>query len=188
MRSSSQLTSASRTTGRCSRRTAGRGCGATSKASTATTTASRIRRSARCSTSRPMTSPTRQIGVPQFGYLGDIRFLGKLGAGLLPNDRTHQVKVYGTYNLPVGLNFGAGVNLSSGQPLTQMAANPNYNSAGRNSDDRARRGLSDGGRIQEADADGSERSTRTSIGRSAVRAASTRPAHRRVQSRQPAAR
>jgi hypothetical protein len=71
-----------------------------------------------------------QIGVPQFGYQGDIRFLGRLGAGLLPNDRTHQVKVYGTYNLPVGLNFGAGINLSSGQPLTALAANPNYGSPG----------------------------------------------------------
>jgi carboxypeptidase family protein len=71
-----------------------------------------------------------QIGVPQFGYLGDIRYLGKLGAGLLPNDRTHQIKVYGTYNLPIGLNLAAGINLSSGQPLTQMAANPNYASPG----------------------------------------------------------
>jgi hypothetical protein len=70
------------------------------------------------------------IGVPQFGYLGDIRYLGRLGAGLLPNDRTHQFKVYGTYNLPVGLNLGAGINVGSGQPLTQMAANPNYASPG----------------------------------------------------------
>jgi hypothetical protein len=71
-----------------------------------------------------------QIGVPRFGYKGDIRFLGALGAGPLPNDRTHQIKVYGTYNLPVGLNFGIGTQLSSGMPLTQMAANPNYNSPG----------------------------------------------------------
>jgi len=71
-----------------------------------------------------------QIGVPQFGYKGDIRYLGKLGAGLLPNDRTHQVKVYGTYNLPAGLNLGAGINLGSGSPLTSMAANPNYASTG----------------------------------------------------------
>ena len=70
------------------------------------------------------------IGVPRFGYKGDIRFLGKLGAGLLPNNRTHQVKLYGTYNTSVGLNVGAGINLSSGQPLTQMAANPNYASPG----------------------------------------------------------
>jgi hypothetical protein len=53
-----------------------------------------------------------------------------LGAGLLPNDRTHQVKVYGTYNLPAGLNLGAGINLGSGSPLTSMAANPNYASTG----------------------------------------------------------
>jgi hypothetical protein len=68
--------------------------------------------------------------VPQFGYLGDIRYLGRLGAGLLPNDRTHQAKVYGTYNLPVGLNLGAGINVGSGAPMTQMAANPNYASPG----------------------------------------------------------
>jgi hypothetical protein len=68
--------------------------------------------------------------VPQFGYQGDIRFLGKLGAGLLPNDRTHQVKMYGTFNTHVGLNVGAGINLSSGTPLTAMAANPNYGSPG----------------------------------------------------------
>jgi len=71
-----------------------------------------------------------QIGVPQFGYKGDIRFLGALGAGPLPNDRTHQVKVYGTYNMPAGLNLGLGLNLSSGMPLTAMAANPNYASPG----------------------------------------------------------
>lgn len=70
------------------------------------------------------------IGVPQFGYKGDIRFLGKLGAGPLPNDRPHQIKVYGTYNVPAGLNVGAGINLGSGKPLTQLEANPNYASAG----------------------------------------------------------
>jgi carboxypeptidase family protein/TonB-dependent receptor-like protein len=71
-----------------------------------------------------------QIGVPQFGYKGDIRFLGALGAGPLPNDRTHQIKVYGTYNMPVGFDFALGLNLSSGVPLTAMAANPNYASPG----------------------------------------------------------
>jgi hypothetical protein len=71
-----------------------------------------------------------QIGAPRFGYRGDIRYLGALGAGPLPNDRTHQVKLYGTYNIPVGLNFGAGIQLMSGKPLTPLAANPNYNSRG----------------------------------------------------------
>jgi outer membrane receptor protein involved in Fe transport len=79
----------------------------------------------------PTDDPTyTSIGVPQFGYRGDIRYLGQLGAGPLPNDRRHQAKVYGTYNLPVGLNLGAGINLGSGYPLTQMAANPNYASPG----------------------------------------------------------
>ena len=34
---------------------------------------------------------------PQFGYRGDIRFLGALGAGPLPLDRPHQVKLFGNY-------------------------------------------------------------------------------------------
>lgn len=60
---------------------------------------------------------------------GDIRFLGDKN-GILPLDRPHQVKVYGNYTFDMGLNLGAGLNLSSGKPLTPMAANPNYDSAG----------------------------------------------------------
>ena len=67
-----------------------------------------------------------QIGVPQFGYRGDIRYQGTtLGQGPLPNNRTHQLKLYGTRtwrDLTVGLAFRAG----SGQPLTALAANPIY--------------------------------------------------------------
>jgi hypothetical protein len=66
------------------------------------------------------------IGVPQFGYRGDMRYLGTtLGEGRLPNDRTHQLKLYGTWtwrDLGIGLGFRAG----SGQPLTALAANPAY--------------------------------------------------------------
>ena len=69
------------------------------------------------------------IGVPQFGYPGDIRFLGDPD-GILPLDRPHQVKLYGNYTWAMGLNLGAGINLSSGRPLTPMAANPNYGSDG----------------------------------------------------------
>jgi hypothetical protein len=65
-----------------------------------------------------------QIGVPQFGYRGDIRYLGTtLGQGPLPNDRTHQLKLYSTRawrDFTIGLGFRAG----SGQPLTALAANP----------------------------------------------------------------
>jgi hypothetical protein len=64
--------------------------------------------------------------VPQFGYRGDIRYLGTtLGQGPLPNDRTHQLKLYATRawrDLTIGLGFRAG----SGQPLTALAANPAY--------------------------------------------------------------
>jgi hypothetical protein len=96
-----------------------------------------------------------QIGTPQFGYRGDIRFLGGLGAGLLPNDRTHQVKLYGTYNIPIGVNFGAGIQLMSGKPLTALAANPNYNSRGEIPMTPRGGRLRYGGRLQEADAVGS---------------------------------
>jgi hypothetical protein len=70
------------------------------------------------------------IGVPQFGYQGDIRFQGTtLGEGVLPNDRPHQFKVYGNYTVR-GLNLGVGFNAGSGRSLTALAANPNYGSPG----------------------------------------------------------
>jgi hypothetical protein len=70
------------------------------------------------------------IGAPQFGYRGDIRYLGKLGEGPLPLDRTHQVKLFGNKVFTGGLNglnVGVGLTLSSGKPLTPLAANPNPN-------------------------------------------------------------
>ena len=70
------------------------------------------------------------IGVPQFGYSGDVRYLGALGEGPLPLDRPHQVKVFSAYNLAMGLNLGVGLQLGSGKPLTALAANPVYGSAG----------------------------------------------------------
>ena len=70
------------------------------------------------------------VGVPRFGFGGDIRYLGDAGAGPLPNDRTHQVKVYGNYSFDIGLNLGGVVTVGSGRPLTAFAANPVYDSAG----------------------------------------------------------
>ena len=70
------------------------------------------------------------IGVPQFGFRGDIRYLGALGAGPLPNDRRHQGKVFGSYLFDFGLTAGLGMVVSSGQPLTPLAANPAYRSSG----------------------------------------------------------
>ena len=65
---------------------------ATSRASSATTTASPIRASRRSTTTRPTIRRYTTIGVPLFGYTGDIRFLGTAGDGPLPLDRTHDVK------------------------------------------------------------------------------------------------
>ena len=46
----------------------------------------------------PTNDPTyTSIGGAQFGYVGDIRFLGTAGNGPLPLDRTHDVKLYGSY-------------------------------------------------------------------------------------------
>lgn len=71
-----------------------------------------------------------QIGVPQFGYRGDMRFLGcSLGCGVLPNDRTHQVKLFGTYQFR-DLNLGLGFTTGTGRSFTDLAANPNYNNSG----------------------------------------------------------
>jgi carboxypeptidase family protein/TonB-dependent receptor-like protein len=70
------------------------------------------------------------IGVPQFGYRGDVRFLGALGEGPLPLDHPHQVKLFGSYQFPMALNVGAGVFLSSGKPLTALAAHPVYGNSG----------------------------------------------------------
>ena len=70
------------------------------------------------------------IGVPQFGYKGDIRYLGSLGAGPLPLDRPHVIKVFGNYIFDMGLNLGVGLTMNSGAPLTALAANPNYGNGG----------------------------------------------------------
>jgi outer membrane receptor protein involved in Fe transport len=69
------------------------------------------------------------IGVPQFGYRGDIRFLGD-ASGILPLDRPHQVKLFGNYAFATGFGVGVGLNLSSGAPLTPLAANPDYTNGG----------------------------------------------------------
>jgi hypothetical protein len=66
------------------------------------------------------------IGVPEFRYRGDIRYLGKLGEGPLPLDRPHQVKLFGNYAFNMGLTVAASFSAASGRPLTALAANPNY--------------------------------------------------------------
>jgi hypothetical protein len=64
------------------------------------------------------------------GGSGDIRYQGcSLGCGTLPNDRPHQLKLYGNY-VWNAVNFGAGINAGSGRSLTAMASNPVYANAG----------------------------------------------------------
>jgi hypothetical protein len=70
------------------------------------------------------------IGVPLFGYRGDVRLLGALGQGPLPLDRPHQVKLFGSYTFTMGLDVGIGVSLTSGKPLTALAAHPVYGNGG----------------------------------------------------------
>jgi hypothetical protein len=65
-----------------------------------------------------------EIGVPQYGFKGDVRYLGRLGAGPLPNDRPHEVKAYASYAFPFGLDLGGGFSVVSGQPLTAMTTDP----------------------------------------------------------------
>jgi hypothetical protein len=79
--------------------------------------------------------------VPQFGYLGDVRYLGALGEGALPLHRPHQIKVFGNYAFRGGVNVGAGISLTSGKPLPALAANPAYDSAGEIPDGQIRFGL-----------------------------------------------
>ena len=78
----------------------------------------------------PTNDPTfTAVGGPEYGYLGDIRFLGALGSGRLPNDRAHQIKLFGNYAMG-NLNLGLGLRVGSGRPLTELNSNPIYNNAG----------------------------------------------------------
>ena len=47
------------------------------------------------------------IGVREFGYEGDIRYLGEVGP--LPLDRPHQFKAFGNYAWDSGFSMGLGV-------------------------------------------------------------------------------
>jgi hypothetical protein len=77
----------------------------------------------------PQNDPTyTSIGVPQFGFEGDIRFLGDPN-GILPLDRPNQFKVYGQY-LWGSLNLGLGFFAGSGAPLTPLTTSPAYGNGG----------------------------------------------------------
>lgn len=78
----------------------------------------------------PTNDPSYAQFASQLGLRGDVRFLGAAGQGPLPNDRRHQVKVFGNYAWDFGLNLGTGIIANSGQPLTPFAAHPVYTNAG----------------------------------------------------------
>lgn len=73
----------------------------------------------------PTNDPTYSTYFPAEG---SIQYLGQ--SGVLPLDRPEQVKVAGNYTFGMGLNIGANLNLTSGKPLTPLAANPVYDSPG----------------------------------------------------------
>ena len=78
----------------------------------------------------PTNDPTyTSIGVPQFGFGGDIRFLCQ--TGILPLDQPHAIKLFGNYQFPMGLNIGVGLNSGAGLPLTPLAATLSTRTAAR---------------------------------------------------------
>jgi len=50
-------------------------------------------------------------------YLAFDKQMNKID-GVLPGDRTHYVKLYGSYSLPMGLTFGTVINAMSGTPVS----------------------------------------------------------------------
>jgi hypothetical protein len=79
----------------------------------------------------PTNDPTyATLGAQEFGFLGDIRYLGNAGNGPLPLDRTHTIKLYGTYAPGHRFNVSLGLDVQSGAPLTALAAHPVYDTGG----------------------------------------------------------
>ena len=54
----------------------------------------------------------------------------QMKAGPLPTDRTHVIKVYGSYLAPIGLPLGAAYVFQSGTPNTKLNAHPVYQNSG----------------------------------------------------------
>lgn len=56
----------------------------------------------------------------------DIPSLLVNGYGLLPNDRTHVLKLYGSYSFPFGLDLSGVFQLQSGTPISKLGADDAY--------------------------------------------------------------
>jgi hypothetical protein len=64
-----------------------------------------------------------------YDYAGPI-MAKKFESGPLPTDRTHIVKLYGSYLTAAGFNLGAGYVFQSGTPNTKFNAHPLYENSG----------------------------------------------------------
>ena len=102
--------------------TAGRGCSAPSRASTARTTASRTRGSPRSTTSPPTTRRSPPSAAPgSTTSATSVTWVSSARARCRSNGPAHQVKLAGSYVFPIGLSLGTNILLSSGKPLTALA-------------------------------------------------------------------
>ena len=68
---------------------------------------------------------------PNITSLYDLPSLLEGANGLLPNDREHQFKVYGTYLTPFNLSIGWYAQFLSGTPISQLGAHPIYGASER---------------------------------------------------------
>lgn len=64
-----------------------------------------------------------------YDYVGPL-MENDMKPGPLPTDRTHVIKLYGSYLTPVGLNLGGGYVFSTGTPNTRFNAHPLYENSG----------------------------------------------------------
>jgi hypothetical protein len=78
----------------------------------------------------PTNDPSYVATRSTHGGSGDIRYQGcSLGCGILPNERPHQLKLYGS-SVWGPVNLGIGFNAGTGASLTALASNPVYANAG----------------------------------------------------------
>lgn len=64
------------------------------------------------------------FAVPNTGLIFDDSLQAVNAAGLLPNDRTHVLKLFGSYQLPAGFALGTSFLAQSGTPLNELGGNP----------------------------------------------------------------
>ena len=88
------------------------------------------RASRRSTTSPPTIRATRRLACRSSASRATSATWVRSAQGPLPLDRPHVIKLFGNYTFNMGLNLGLGLTMNSGAPLTELAANPNYDSGG----------------------------------------------------------